>query len=78
MYSKLTLAYSVLEESQSKGVAAQDSALDIEIVALANRFYPSETAFPLGLFISFPISHVSSNMRTRLHRPQARIFCVGK
>lgn len=39
----------VLQENQSQGFDAQSSALEAEVVGLAGRFYPSETAFPLGL-----------------------------
>jgi len=38
----------VLQENQSQGFDAQSSALEAEVVGLAGRFYPSETAFPLG------------------------------
>lgn len=38
----------VLQENQSQGFDAQSSGLEAEVVGLAGRFYPSETAFPLG------------------------------
>lgn len=46
--SPFGLPFKVLQENQSRGVDGQSSALEAEIVALSSRFYPSQTAFPLG------------------------------
>ncbi|KAG8827238.1 hypothetical protein FRC19_004757 [Serendipita sp. 401] len=51
----------VLIQYQSEGLAGQSSALEAEVVKLANRLYPSETAFPLDHIVlkleAFALEH---------------------
>lgn len=47
----------VIAENQPQGIAVLSSALEAEIIGLAKRFYPSETAFPLGQHLLISLSY---------------------